>query len=41
VGAHRSSATYDQIIMELLRHELKLEHVARFQGLDSACADAA
>ena len=27
---------YDQVIMDLLRHELKLEHVARFQNLDSA-----
>src|SRR5262245_35842082 len=27
---------YDQVIMDLLRHGLKLEHVARFQKLDSA-----
>jgi RimJ/RimL family protein N-acetyltransferase len=27
---------YDQVIMDLLRHELQLEHVARFQNLDSA-----
>ena len=26
---------YDQVIMDLLRHELKFEHVARFQNLDS------
>ena len=27
---------YDQVIMDLLRHELTLEHVARFQSLESA-----
>jgi RimJ/RimL family protein N-acetyltransferase len=27
---------YDQVIMDLLRHELTLEHVARFEGLQSA-----
>jgi RimJ/RimL family protein N-acetyltransferase len=26
---------YDHVIMDLLRHELQLEHVARFQNLDS------
>jgi len=27
---------YDQVIMDLLRHELTLEHVARFQSLENA-----
>jgi RimJ/RimL family protein N-acetyltransferase len=27
---------YDQVIMDLLRHELTLQHVARFQNLESA-----
>jgi RimJ/RimL family protein N-acetyltransferase len=27
---------YDQVVMDLLRHELTLEHVARFQSLESA-----
>jgi len=27
---------YDQVIMDLLRHELALEHVTRFQSLESA-----
>jgi RimJ/RimL family protein N-acetyltransferase len=27
---------YDQVIMDLLRHELTLRHVARFQNLESA-----
>jgi len=31
-----NGSRYDQIIMDLLRHELTLEHVARFQGLESA-----
>jgi RimJ/RimL family protein N-acetyltransferase len=31
---------YDQVIMDLLRHELTLEHVARFQDLDGDPADA-
>jgi len=25
---------YDRVIMDLLRHELTLEHVARFQSLE-------
>src|SRR6266446_2461601 len=32
---------YDRVIMDLLRHELTLEHVARFQSLESQPADAA
>jgi RimJ/RimL family protein N-acetyltransferase len=31
---------YDQVIMDLLRHELTMEHVARFKNLDSEPADA-
>jgi RimJ/RimL family protein N-acetyltransferase len=31
---------YDQVIMDLLRHEFTLEHVARFQNLDSEPASA-
>jgi RimJ/RimL family protein N-acetyltransferase len=31
---------YDRVIMDLLRHELTLEHVARFQNLDNGSADA-
>jgi hypothetical protein len=27
---------YDQVIMDLLRHDLTLRHIARFQGLDRA-----
>ena len=27
---------YDQVIMDLLRHELTPEHLARFQSLESA-----
>jgi len=26
---------YDRVIMDLLRHELTLEHIARFQSLES------
>ena len=36
-----NGSRYDQVIMDLLRQELKLEHVARFQRLDSASADPA
>jgi len=32
---------YDRVIMDLLRHELTLEHVARFQNLDNGPADSA
>jgi len=31
---------YDRVIMDLLRHELTLEHVARFKNLDSDPASA-
>jgi RimJ/RimL family protein N-acetyltransferase len=31
-----NGSRYDQVIMDLLRHELTLEHVARFQSLESA-----
>jgi RimJ/RimL family protein N-acetyltransferase len=31
---------YDQVIMDLLRHELTLEHVARFQSLVPLCDTA-
>ncbi len=32
---------YDQVIMDLLRQEFKLEHAARFQNLDSVPGDLA
>jgi RimJ/RimL family protein N-acetyltransferase len=31
---------YDRVIMDLLRHELTLKHVARFENLDNEPADA-
>jgi len=36
-----NGSRYDQVIMDLLRHELTLEHVARFQSLDCASGDMA
>jgi RimJ/RimL family protein N-acetyltransferase len=35
-----NGSRYDQVIMDLLRHELTLEHVARFENLDNERADA-
>jgi RimJ/RimL family protein N-acetyltransferase len=36
-----NGSRYDYVIMDLLRHELKLQHVARFQSLVSASDDLA
>jgi RimJ/RimL family protein N-acetyltransferase len=36
-----NGSRYDQVIMDLLRHELMLEHVARFRDLESTFGDKA